>query len=199
MDARHHVDITEGKMTHNNAIHREGIVEVGRRLEAIGLSYELTGRSAAYPVPGHILIKGTAADYYVFVRVARKKTQIDRSQRVLRGRVTAYAYERECWEANIGSHGQPIDPAPDFWAVVLASVAAETVGAGDIVLMIPHGCIEGQTLRVAEKGVMARWLIYADWSSLIAVVHRERSDELDVDVPGPAPRLFHPAGYRSPY
>jgi hypothetical protein len=42
----------------------------------IGLTYELTGRSSAYPVPGHLLIKGTHADYYLFVRVARKKTQV---------------------------------------------------------------------------------------------------------------------------
>jgi hypothetical protein len=112
--------------------------------------------------------------------------------------VAAYAYERECWEANIGSHGQAIDPAPDFWAVVLASVAAETVRASDIVLMIPHSCTEGQTLRIAEKGVMSRWLLYADWSSLIAVVHPRRNGEQLVPMPGHAPRFFHPAGYRSP-
>jgi hypothetical protein len=113
--------------------------------------------------------------------------------------VTTYAYERECWEANIGSHGQAIDPAPEFWAVVLASADAETVRACDVVLMIPHSCTEGQTLRIAEKGVMSRWLLYADWSSLIAVVHPRRSGEQVVLMPGHASRFFHPAGYRSPY
>lgn len=186
-------------MTHNNALHRDGTAEVARRLDQIGLTYELTGRSSAYPVPGHILVKGSHADYYVFVRVARKKTQVDHSRKVLRGRVAAYAYERECWEVNIASHGRPIDPAPQFWAVVLAQGDAETVRANDVVLMIPHGCTEGQTLRITEKGPMARWLIYSDWSSLIAAVHPERIDEKDVREPGPAPRFFHPVGYRSPW
>jgi hypothetical protein len=123
---------------------------------------------------------------------------VDRSKKVLRGRVAAYAYERECWEVNIASHGRPIDPAPEFWAIVLASADADTVRTNDVVMMIPHGCTEGQTLRIAEKGVMARWLIYSDWSSVIAALHRARIDEKEVREPCPGPRFFHPAGYRSP-
>jgi hypothetical protein len=182
----------------NNALNQLAVEEVSRRLKALGVLHESTGRSSANPRPGHIVIHAPDdRDYFIFVRVARLKVQVDRSRKVIAGRVLEYRYERACWEANIGSHGRPIEPAPDFWAIVLSSESPDGVDDRDPILMIPNDRVEGQTLRIAEKGPMSRWLIYLDWALFIAATHPEWIDANDVFEPDVSRRKFHPTGYRS--
>jgi hypothetical protein len=182
----------------NNALNQLAVNEVSRRLNAIGVQYAATGRSSANPLPGHIVIRGADdKDYFIFVRVARLKVQVDRPRKVVAGRVLEYRYERTCWEANIGSHGQPIEPPPDFWAIVLSSESPESVNDRDPILMIPNDRLEGQTLRIAEKGPMARWLVYLDWVFLIATIHPEWIDPNDAFEPDISPSTFRSNGPRS--
>ena len=182
----------------NNALNQLAVEEVSRRLKAIGIRHEVTGRSSANPVPGHIVIHAAhERDYFVFVRVARLKIQVDRSRKLIAGKVLEYRYERACWEANIGSHGRPIEPAPDFWAIVLSSESPDSINDEDPTLMIPNDRVEGQTLRIAEKGPMSRWLVYLDWSFLIAATHPEWIDPNDVFEPEVLPPDFRPNGKRS--
>ena len=187
-----------GTQVSNNALNQLAVREVSRRLDAIGLDCAATGRSSANPVPGHLAVG--AADgttYFIFVRVARLKTQVDRSQKLVAGRVLEYRYERTGWEANIGSHGQRIEPPPDFWAIVLSSENPESVDATDPILMIPNERVEGQTLRIADQGKMGRWLEYLDWSSLVAAIHPEWIDPNDPIASAVSPRTVHRSGKRS--
>ena len=158
------------KAPSNNALNQLAIKEVSRRLTAMGVEHDITGRSSANLVPGHLVIHAEDGDYFLFVRVARLKTQTDRSKKVIAGRTQEYFYERKCWEANMGSHGMPISPAPDFWAIVLAEESPRTVDDRDPILMIPNERVEGQTLRIAEKGPMSRWLVYLDWAPLVEAI-----------------------------